>query len=403
MSPQPPFDDWPTRVDDRATLAQTDELTRTETRRLAVPPEARAPLPPEPPRAWYDNHLAAGMLAVLVVLAAAAGAAIAYELHQGGHSGTKTAVQTTATTHKAAPTKPAMPRLVGLGQQQALTQLRRLGLSATLLRRATDKPTGTVVAQRPAQAAAVTKTTPVTLVVDAGAPKVTLPNLVGRPLSHARGTLETAGLHVQTTSVASAGNQTGTIVRQSPSAGSKLAAGAAVHLSVAAPPASTTARTAPAATATTPTTSTATAQAPPRTPRNATVPDVTGQSVDGAAHALARAGILASIAFVPSEDPLGTVEQQAKPGGTTLPYDSHVQINVSSGANASTTEPVPRVVGSTLDQAVATLNGARLRLIYVKIPVPRAQAGKIVQQSPLPGSRAPQNAQVLVFLGAYKG
>ena len=143
--------------------------------------------------------------------------------------------------------------------------------------------------------------------------------------------------------------------------------------------------------------------APAPTPKTATVPDVTGQSANDAAHALARQGILASIVFVASDDPLGTVEQQAKSSGATVPYHSHVQINVSSGPNASTTEQVPSVIGSTLQQAVTALNRAHLRLIYVKLAVPRAQAGKIVQQSPLPGGRAPANAQVLVFLGAFKG
>jgi hypothetical protein len=49
------------------------------------------------------------------------------------------------------------------------------------------------------------------------------------------------------------------------------------------------------------------------------------------------------------------------------------------------------------------LNGAHLRLLYVKYPVTsRSQAGKIVQQTPLSGGRAPENAQVLVFLGAFR-
>ena len=49
--------------------------------------------------------------------------------------------------------------------------------------------------------------------------------------------------------------------------------------------------------------------------------------------ALGQAGILASLAFVPSSDPLGTVSQQAKPSGTTVPYHAHVQINISRGPN----------------------------------------------------------------------
>ena len=80
-----------------------------------------------------------------------------------------------------------------------------------------------------------------------------------------------------------------------------------------------------------------------------------------------------------------------------------MQINISSGPGDKPSEQVPNVVGQTLQQALASINGAHLRLIYVKFPVTsRSQAGKIVQQSPLGGGHAPQNAQVLVFLGALQ-
>jgi hypothetical protein len=50
------------------------------------------------------------------------------------------------------------------------------------------------------------------------------------------------------------------------------------------------------------------------------------------------------------------------------------------------------------------MQAGHLRLIYLRYPVTsRAQAGEIVQQSPVGGSKAPQNAQVLVYLGAFKG
>jgi beta-lactam-binding protein with PASTA domain len=133
------------------------------------------------------------------------------------------------------------------------------------------------------------------------------------------------------------------------------------------------------------------------------MPDVSGQKEAGAAQALNQAGILASLAFVPSSDPLGSVVQQAKPAGTTVPYHSHVQINVSEGPNPATSEQVPDVIGKTLTDAVSTINAANLRLIYLKFPVAsKTQAGKVVQQSPLGGAHAPQNAQVLVYLGAYR-
>jgi len=133
------------------------------------------------------------------------------------------------------------------------------------------------------------------------------------------------------------------------------------------------------------------------------VPDVSGQKEAAAVQSFGNAGLLASIVFVPASDPLGTVEQQAKPAGTTVPFHSHVQINISRGPNNNPSATVPNVVGKTLQDAVSTLNGAHLRLIYVKYPVTsQAQAGKVVQQSPLSGAQAPQNAQVVVYLGAYK-
>jgi serine/threonine-protein kinase len=133
------------------------------------------------------------------------------------------------------------------------------------------------------------------------------------------------------------------------------------------------------------------------------MPDVSGQTEQQAVQALNRAGILASLAFVPGTDPLGTVVGQAKSAGTKLGYHAHVQINLSTGPGDKPKEQVPDVIGKTLSDAVSAMNGASLRLIFVKLPVTqRSQAGKIVQQSPLGGNQAPRNAQVLVFLGAYR-
>ena len=133
------------------------------------------------------------------------------------------------------------------------------------------------------------------------------------------------------------------------------------------------------------------------------MPDVSGQTEQAAANELSKAGILPSLFFVPAQDPLGTVEQQAKPANTTLPYHTHVQINLSRGPGNKPDVAVPNVVGRTLTDAVSALNAAQLRLIYVNYPVTtRTQAGKVVQQSPLSGNNAPTNSQVLVFLGTLK-
>ena len=158
-----------------------------------------------------------------------------------------------------------------------------------------------------------------------------------------------------------------------------------------------------ATTASSTTAPTASTTAAPPPPQNATMPDVQDQTEQAAVQALAKAGILASLVFVPGTDTLGTVTAQAKPSGTTVPYHAHVQLNLSRGPHDNPPQAVPNVVGKTLTDAVSTLQGAQLRLIYLRFPVTsQADAGKIVQQTPLGGNSAPQKAQVLVYLGAYR-
>jgi beta-lactam-binding protein with PASTA domain len=196
----------------------------------------------------------------------------------------------------------------------------------------------------------------------------------------------------------------GVVISQNPQEGTELARGAHITLVVDSTPKTNTTKTTTAATTTqSATTTPTTTAATPAQPQTATVPDAVAQKEAAAVTALGDAGILASIVFVPGTDPLGTVLEQAKPAGTTVPFHSHLQINVSRGPNATTDATVPNVVGQTLQQAVSTLNAAHLRLIYLKYPVTsQTRAGKVVQQSPLPGAKAPQNAQVVVYLGAYK-
>jgi beta-lactam-binding protein with PASTA domain len=166
---------------------------------------------------------------------------------------------------------------------------------------------------------------------------------------------------------------------------------------------STTSTQSQATTTTPTTTSAAPAPAPTPAPTQATVPDVSGKTEAAAVDAFAKAGLLVSIVFVPSSDNLGMVEAQSKPSGTTLPARSHVQLNLSGGNGKFPPESIPNVVGKTLHDAVAAMNGAQLRLIYEKQPVTnQASVGKIVQQTPLAGGKAPQHAQVLVYLGVLQ-
>ena len=296
------------------------------------------PPPAAPPPA--DRRIGAGMLLGIGVLAlVAAGIVIAYLLtHKSDQKAATTVVTTTAPSTTVAP-KVAVPRFVGMKEADALVRAGQVGLQPKEVFQPTKAPKGVVTSQNPQEGSELARGATVTLVVDS------------TPNATPTGSTSTATTTSATT------------------------------------------------TATAPTT---TAAAPPQ-PQTATVPDVTGQKEAAAVQSFGNAGLLASIVFVPASDPLGTVEQQAKPAGTSVPFHSHVQINLSRGPNNNPLEAVPNVVGKTLQDAVSTLNAAHLRLIYVKYPVTsQAQAGKVVQQSPLSGAQAPQNAQVVVYLGAYK-
>lgn len=286
---------------------------------------------------------------------------------------------------------PPPDRRIGAGMALAIGAILLVALGILvawlLTHRSSDKGSVTTVVVSTQSAPSTTSriTTP-------SIAKVAMPDVRGRSLADARSALQAAGLKTAVTQVTST-KPAGTVVDEAPKPGAKLPKGSTVTLSVAHAPSTT----APAVT-TPPTTTTATPQ-----PQNATMPDVTNQSEQSAVQALGKAGILASLVFVPAQDELGTVEQQAKPAGTTVPFHSHVQINVSRGPNDNPLERVPSAIGKTLDEAVAAMQGAHLRLIFLKYPVTsRAQAGKIVQQSPLGGGQAPQNAQVLVYLGAFQ-
>jgi beta-lactam-binding protein with PASTA domain len=395
-------DRWPTPDADTALLYRDRDTV------VGGPPPPQPPPPPPSP----DRGFGAGMvLAIVAIALAAAGVAIAYFLtHDGGSStpATTTVIRSTA-PRPVAVQKVAVPRVIGLKEQPALVRLAQLGLRPKEVYRETRQPKGVVVSQKPKEATEVKKGSQVRIVIDSGAPKVAVPDLGGKSFADARAALDKLGLDSTRTPVTST-EPAGTVVDQAPKAGAKLAKGSTITLSVARASASTptsttgTQTTTGAQTTSPTTTATSTAAAQPAQPQNATMPDVSQQTEAAAAKALSDAGILASIAFVPGEDPLGTVLQQAKSAGTSVPYHSHVQINVSRGPGDKPDVQVPSVIGQTLDQAVPTLNGAKLRLIYVKFPVSdRSKAGKIVQQSPLGGGKAPQNAQVLVFVGAFRG
>jgi beta-lactam-binding protein with PASTA domain len=452
MSTRPPHDPWPTRED---TLVRPPEETAV----------TRAPPPDEPDRRFAWGLLVGILLVALGAAAVAAVWLLTRDDPKAVRATPPTPATRPTTTAPAATTavRVAVPRLIGLKEQRALVRLGEVGLRPKEIYRPTKKPKNVVVSQRPREATEVARGSRVTLVIDSGAPKVAVPDVTGEQVAVATAKLDALGLDSTQTLVTSS-RPVGTVVDQAPPAGTKAAKGSLVTLSVAkaapepipglvgkdqaaavaalraagyevstatvpsdapkgqvvaqSPAAGTNAKprssvrinisdgakstTAATTTATTTgaTTAAATTTAAPKT---VSVPDLTNAQLQAAVHRLAATGLLASVQYIPGDDPLETVLHQAPASGQPARQRSHVTLNVSSGPGQKEQKTVPDVVGQTLDQSLATINSAGLRLIFAKLPITdRTRAGKIVEQTPAAGKTAPQNAQVLVYLGAFR-
>jgi beta-lactam-binding protein with PASTA domain len=238
-----------------------------------------------------------------------------------------------------------------------------------------------------------------------------VPDLVGTAWDDSAAGLRRAGFKVSLVSVPSALPR-GAVVAQDPKPGAKVAKGSDIRLEVStgvehgtttarqtnpATPAATT----PAATVQQQQTTQATTQA--TQPTTASVPSLSGD-LQPAVQQLDQAGFKASVAYVPSDQPLGALVAQTPSDGASAKPGSQVTVNVSSGPGQKPQQTVPNLVGKRIPQALPALHAVGLRLIVLKTPVKdRSQAGVIVLQTPLPGKQAPENAQVLVYYGAYQG
>ena len=166
------------------------------------------------------------------------------------------------------------------------------------------------------------------------------------------------------------------------------------------------AATIPAQTHATHTTAQATAQATTAqqttTQARATVPRVAGD-LQAALQAVRNAGFSATVHYVPSDQPRGTVVAQSPAGGTAAPTSAQVTINVSSGQHTEGVG-VPNTVGMTIPQAVSAVQSAGLHLVMLRRTVAdQSEAGKVIAQTPAAGQQAPKNSRVVVYMGAFTG
>jgi len=207
------------------------------------------------------------------------------------------------------------------------------------------------------------------------AQKATVPNVVGANLTSAQATVAGAGFKLGTIAYQQAvGKPQGTVLAQTPAAGTQARKGAAIDVVAVG----------------------STVQ---------TVPDVIGQTQSAAAGAITAAGLtLGHVAQVYNDTaPAGTVTDQAPNAGLTAPAGSQVAITVSRGpapsASPSATA-VPDVVGQSESQATAALQTAGFAVVVERFPSSTVPAGTVTDQTPAAGVVAQRGTTVTVVVSS---
>jgi serine/threonine-protein kinase len=213
------------------------------------------------------------------------------------------------------PASVALVNVEGQPVAQALARLRAAGFKPkTKTQASSTVASGHVINTEPAAGTEVEIGSSVTVFVSSGPAPVRVPDLAGQQQATAEASLTSAGLSVGTvTRQPSSTQPAGTVISQSPGAGSSVPAGGKVNLTVA------------------------------EAPKEATVPNVVGKSEALAAAALGGAGFTPKTASAPTTEASkdGVVLKQSPAGGTKARKGATVTITVGVLTPPTTTTTPP--------------------------------------------------------------
>ena len=205
------------------------------------------------------------------------------------------------------------PDVTALGADAAKTLLENCGITVFVSTVISDMPEGTVLAQAPVSGAHTASTVTATITVSGGsgyvAPDVALPSFAGLSLDSAKLGIEALGLSVGTVTYKKNALPAGTVLGQSPEAGTMMTPGvpeSRVDLVVSGGP----------------------SFIPPTI--TTTVPKITGMSLDAAMATLEKYGIvIRNITYSASNEPDGTVLWQSASAGSLITGpDGEIPIDV---------------------------------------------------------------------------
>jgi beta-lactam-binding protein with PASTA domain len=260
-----------------------------------------------------------------------------------------------------------MPFVEGDRESLAVQKIVNAGLEPVVERHPnTSQPVGFVYRQLQKTGEKVSKGNPVTILVSLGAPKTTVPDLVGKSATDAVSTLANANLKAKVVKVPNE-KPVDTVIAQDPKPGIRLEQGTTVRVNVSSGP------------------------------RPIGVPPVIGEPYDQAASVIQGAGFGVARKDVDATEPAGTVVAQSPVANTFAAKGSVVTLSVSKGP---TTTSVPDV--STLDEgtAVDTLKASHFKVTVVRQDTnDPGQDGIVLSQDPAGNSQAKPGSTVTIVVG----
>lgn len=199
------------------------------------------------------------------------------------------------------PKSAAVPALRGIDSAEALAQLAKLGLRGRIADDIADPlvASGQVSWQSPAPETKLPASAVVTLGISSGKPPVVVPDLVDLPIDLARAVIAATALRVGAVDTVTESSDFGTVVAQSPRAGTPGAAVGEVRLTVS------------------------------RGPASVKVPDVVGLTVLAARDRLAAQGLRIGVLEQRFEGKAGSVLAQSPAAGELVTRESAVNLTIS--------------------------------------------------------------------------
>ena len=227
---------------------------------------------------------------------------------------------TVTLTVSQGPGSTTVPSVVGQSQNAAQKALTKAHLKYNIQHEPSETiAKGKATRTDPANGQSVGVGSTVTLYLSSGKPMVNVPSVIGESVSSARSQLNNAGFVVTTTDQTTTSAPDGNVVDQSPAGNTKVPAGSTISLVVA------------------------------KAPTTAQVPDVTGDTAQGAINQLKAAGFKVTQTTKPvtKQNKDGIVVAEQPRGGSTQNKGSTVTITVGVFTPPTTTPTTPTTPTTT--------------------------------------------------------